>query len=110
MIQMHRSPRLGAAILDSIYGALFFGVPNQGMAIESLVPMVQGQPNLSLCYSLSKVSQVLRQQNHDFLRAFNYEGSSEITGFYETMQSPTAVLVRFLVLHPIFYLPTLASY
>jgi hypothetical protein len=34
------------ALLDSIYGALFFGVlvPNQGIEI-SLIPMVKGQPN-----------------------------------------------------------------
>jgi hypothetical protein len=41
IIQMKRDKdRL--ALHDSIYGALFFGVPNNGMDISSLIQMVKG--------------------------------------------------------------------
>lgn len=91
---MHLDPQIGRTILDSVYGGLFFGVPNQGMTVESLIPMVWGQPNRFLLDTLSKDSPVLRAQCRDFLRAFSFQGSLEITCFYETMQSPTAVFVR----------------
>jgi hypothetical protein len=59
IIQMKRDKN-HQALLDSIYGALFFGVPNQGMEIASLVPMVKDQPNQALLHSLGKESQILR--------------------------------------------------
>ena len=76
-------------IIDSTYGALFFGVPNQGMDIESLMPMVKDQPNLALVHSLGTESKVLRDQCRLFPVAFDY-GDSEIICFYETTMSPTA--------------------
>lgn len=36
------------------FGILFFGVPNQGMDISSLLAMVRGQPNLHFLSTLSK--------------------------------------------------------
>jgi predicted alpha/beta hydrolase family esterase len=61
IIQMKRDKN-HRALLDSIYGALFFGVPNQGMEIASLVPIVKDQPNEALLNSLGKESQILRNQ------------------------------------------------
>ncbi len=50
-----------------IIGALFFGVPNNGMDIASLIPMVNGQPNRFLLESLNMInSQVLRLQARSF--------------------------------------------
>jgi hypothetical protein len=95
IIQMKRDKN-HQALLDSIYGALFFGVPNQGMEITSLVRMVQDQPNQALLHSLGKESQILRNQCREFPRAFDYQGSSEIICFYETEMSPTAVRVSSL--------------
>lgn len=91
LIQMKRDKN-HHALLDSIYGALFFGVPSQGMEITSLVPMVKDQPNQTLLHSLGKGSQILRNQCRDFPTAFDYR-DSEIVCFYETVMSPTAVLV-----------------
>jgi hypothetical protein len=82
-------------IMDSIYGALLFGVPNQGMDIKSLIPMVKDQPNQALLHSLGTESQILREQCRNFPTAFDYK-NSEIVCFYETVMSPTAVLVSLL--------------
>ena len=92
IIQMKRDKN-GQALLDSIYGALFFGVPSQGMEIASLIPMVQGQPNEALLRSLDKESQLLRNQCREFSKAFDSQ-TSQIVCFYETEESPTAVKVN----------------
>ncbi|KAF8849682.1 hypothetical protein BDZ45DRAFT_555301, partial [Acephala macrosclerotiorum] len=89
IIQMKRDKNHQAA-LQSIYGALFFGVPNQGIEIASLVPMVDCQPNQALLHSLGKESQILRNQCREFPKAFD-SFKSEIVCFYETEMSPTAV-------------------
>ncbi|OBT60680.1 hypothetical protein VE03_09999 [Pseudogymnoascus sp. 23342-1-I1] len=88
IIQMKRDKN-HHALLDSIYGALFFGVPSQGMEITSLIPLVKDQPNQGLLHSLGKESQILRNQCRDFPKAFGHE-HSEIICFYETDMSPTA--------------------
>ncbi|RDL34402.1 uncharacterized protein BP5553_07530 [Venustampulla echinocandica] len=75
---------------SSIYGALFFGVPNQGMDIKSLIPMVENQVNQNLLHSLSAESQLLREQQREFPEAFDSR-ESKIVCFYETVTSPTAV-------------------
>ncbi|KFX91129.1 hypothetical protein O988_07900 [Pseudogymnoascus sp. VKM F-3808] len=80
-------------LLQSIYGALFFGVPNQGMEIASLVPMVAGQPNQALLHSLGKESQLLRNQFREFPEAFDSK-DSEIFCYYETEMSRTAILTE----------------
>ncbi|KFY64655.1 hypothetical protein V496_03120 [Pseudogymnoascus sp. VKM F-4515 (FW-2607)] len=80
-------------LLESIYGALFFGVPSQGMEIASLVPMVAGQPNQALLHTLGKESQLLRNQSRDFPKAFDSK-DSEIFCYYETEMSRTAKLTE----------------
>ena len=80
-------------ILRSIYGILFFGVPNQGMQIGSLVAMARGQPNESLIQALNAESEYLRDLHTEFCRIFTFR-SSVIFSFYETQESPTAILVR----------------
>jgi len=92
IIQMKRDKDY-LPLIDSIYGALFFGVPNNGLDISSLIPMVEGQPNQGFLHSLSKESQILRNQSREFPKAFDYQGSSEILCFYETEMSPTAARV-----------------
>lgn len=90
IIQM-KSDKNSETILKYIYGALFFGVPSQGMEICSLVPMVEGQPNQALLHTLGKESSILRTQSREFPKAFDYQDTSEIICFYETEMSPTAV-------------------
>lgn len=46
----------GPGLLGMIAGLLFFGAPNDGMNIESLVPMVGDQPNRFLLESLSAMN------------------------------------------------------
>jgi hypothetical protein len=81
-----------ASILDSTSGFLFFGVPHQGMAIESLVPLVRENPNRSLLESLNKNSALLQRLEKEFSNAFDAR-CPQIISFYETGESPTAVEV-----------------
>ena len=89
---MRNAPNHDQDILGSIYGALFFGVPNQGMDIKSLIPMVGNQVNQGLLHSLSNESPLLRKQSRDFQMAFN-SPESRIVCFYETVTSQTAIKV-----------------
>ena len=89
---MYHGTTASQNILYLIYGALFFGVPNQGMDIKSLIPMASDQPNQALLHSLGTESQVLRDLGREFPKAFNF-GDSEIICFYETRESPTAIKV-----------------
>lgn len=81
-----------ASILDSISGFIFFGVPHQGLAIESLVPLVKNQPNRSLLESLNRNSALLQRLDKEFNNVINARRPS-IVSFYETEKSPTAVEV-----------------
>jgi hypothetical protein len=81
-----------AANLKATWGALFFGTPNQGMDIESLVAMVGDQPNRCLVESLGKGSEVLRDLLTNFNKIFASK-DSEIISFYETQLSHQACQV-----------------
>jgi hypothetical protein len=93
------------ANLLSVYGALFFGTPNQGMDISSLVAMVGDQPNRYFLESLGKGSEVLPA----IMKSFNDVFTSvkhEIVSFYETQESPSALKVscfQGLCRHPTLY-------
>jgi hypothetical protein len=71
---------------------LFFGVPHQGMAIKSLIPLVNDNPNRSLLESLNTNSAVLQRLQKGFSDAFGAR-PPQIDSFYETETSPTAVEV-----------------
>ena len=74
------------------YAAMFFGVPNRGMNTDSLRPMVIGQPNENFLMNLGRDSELLTMKNERFCKVFAFR-DSKILSFYETKQSPTAVLV-----------------
>jgi hypothetical protein len=76
-------------ILNSIYGALFFDVPSQGMENLEIITMAERQPNEDLMRLLSKDSQLLRSQHEDFCSAFDSK-DSQIVYFYGTKKSATA--------------------
>ncbi|KAL7901866.1 ankyrin repeat protein [Trichoderma sp. SZMC 28014] len=76
-------------ILNSTSGFLFFGVPHQGMAIESLIPLVKDYPNRSLLESLNKNSALLQRLEREFSNAIGIKRPQ--ISFYETEKSPTAV-------------------
>jgi hypothetical protein len=78
------------ANFDSIYGALFFGVPSQGMDTAALAAMVGDSPQR---YELSLLDQEvghrLRSRQHDeFCGAFDFK-DSKIIQFFETKKTAT---------------------
>jgi len=79
--------------VKSIYGALFFGVPSQGMDVDSLRPIVKDQANEFLLLSLRHVSEILKTQSRDFDKDFPNDMDGKIAYFYETSESPTAQFV-----------------
>ncbi|KAK0627856.1 hypothetical protein B0T14DRAFT_423330, partial [Immersiella caudata] len=77
--------------LRAVYGVAFFGVPHDGMDIESLIPMVGNGPNRSLLECVGDTSSpILNIQRRDFNKTLGSEGESEVICFYETLKSPTA--------------------
>ncbi|KFY26104.1 hypothetical protein V493_04270 [Pseudogymnoascus sp. VKM F-4281 (FW-2241)] len=93
IIQLHNEKMNGLETLNSIYGALFFGVPNQGMDIRSLIPMTEYQVNQGFLHTLSTESELLQKQCREFPKAFD-SPKSRIACFYETLTSPTAIMVN----------------
>lgn len=73
----------------SIYGLLFFGVPNGGIKTEYWMPIVDRQPNRELITSLEPNAYYLRNLQDNFNRVFCFP-DARITSVYETMQSATA--------------------
>ncbi|KAL6406794.1 Protein SERAC1 [Ilyonectria robusta] len=78
-------------LLRAVRGIAFFGVPNDGMDISSLIPMAGDGPNRFLLESINRInSQILTMQQREFYKALGEEGEAEIICFYETVESPTA--------------------
>lgn len=65
----------------ALKGIVFFGVPNQGMNISSLLPMVGSNANLHLLSTLGD----------KFNATFPQTRATSLVSFYETKLSPTAV-------------------
>jgi hypothetical protein len=83
--------------LISVYGALFFGVPSQGMDTEALAAMVGDKPQR---YDLSLLNQEVghrlrHRQHEDFCRALDFE-DSKIIQFFETKKTSTVVEVGWI--------------
>ena len=81
---------------QSTYGALFFGVPSQGMDIEALAAMVGNLPSR---YTLNLLDQQLgyrlrTRQHDDFCKAFDFS-DSRIIQFFELRKSQTVCEVSF---------------
>lgn len=72
------------------YGALFFGVPSQGMDVGALAAMIGDLPQrFTLNLLDQQVGYRLRAQHHnEFCKAFDY-ADSKITYFFELKKSPT---------------------
>ena len=82
--------------LQSIYGALFFGVPSQGMNVEAMASMVEGLPAR---YTLNLLDQQLgfrlrNRQHEDFCKAFSFR-DSKIIQFFELTKTPTVTQVSY---------------
>lgn len=74
---------------SAINGILFFGVPNQGMDITSLIPMVANQANRGFLHTLESNSPILRMQAQQYSDAIT-NVRCDVVNFYETKKSPTA--------------------
>ncbi|RFU34689.1 hypothetical protein B7463_g1659, partial [Scytalidium lignicola] len=76
--------------VNSIKGALFFGVPSEGMDIRSLRPIVEGQPNEALLMALEIGSSDLQAQNEVYCTFFDDYLEPPVAFFYENKLSKTA--------------------
>ncbi|KAI4145941.1 MAG: hypothetical protein LQ340_006105 [Diploschistes diacapsis] len=79
-------------LLQSTYGALFFGVPSQGMEVADLMSMAQGHPAQ---YTVNLLNQQLgfrlrTRLQGEFCEAFAYK-DSKIVHFYEQEMSATMI-------------------
>ncbi|KAM0803761.1 hypothetical protein BDR22DRAFT_800723, partial [Usnea florida] len=93
MIQMRKSPNeVDQETVLSTYGALFFGVPTQGMDVQAIANMVQNLPARYISALLNQKDGFrLRQRQHnDFCQAFDYK-DSRIVQFFELEKSPTVI-------------------
>ncbi|KAL7928882.1 ankyrin repeat-containing domain protein [Trichoderma chlorosporum] len=72
----------------SIYGLLFFGVPNNGIKTEHWMPIVDRKPNRNLISSLEIDSYYLRTLQENFNRVFCF-ADAKVTLVYETLKSAT---------------------
>ena len=89
LVQMGAGDDNGNAIhLKAIPGILFFGVPNQGMDIISLYPVVHDQLNLLFLAMLNKYGGQLDRLVMEFNEAFRLRDDS-IVSFYQTLSSCT---------------------
>ena len=89
LIQMASGDAADLRNFKSTFGILFFGVPNQGMDISSLLAMAHGQHNLPLLTTLSKDADFLQELIERFREVFNFR-DSHVVSFFETNASPTA--------------------
>lgn len=78
----------------SLRGALFFGVPCQGMNIQSLIPMFPERARQALLHSLDHTnSPTLHMLGELYDRKMSSREDFQCLNFYETMASPTAIKV-----------------
>jgi hypothetical protein len=76
------------AVFMSCYAIIFFGVPNRGIEISSLVSMVKGQPNEQLVRDLGPDSRFLTHLHDMFYHRFTFD-DSPIISIYEMKTTPT---------------------
>jgi hypothetical protein len=71
------------SFLGLVHGAIFFGVPNQGMETAALEAAARDQPNRPLLVSLQRDSEYLTRQSRDFDAVIKYQDLDMIY-FYES--------------------------
>jgi hypothetical protein len=75
-------------ILNMIKGAVFIGVPSQGMSISDIFEMLGKQPNTALVHHLSCQSDYLARLEQQFM-GISYIRSMKLFWAYETTQTPS---------------------
>lgn len=86
LVQMSSGSDSDKSLLSRVAKIVLFGVPNRGMRVSHLQPMVQGQPNTSLVECLSDRSQYLGRLDEQFTDIPFLRGARVIS-IYETLQS-----------------------
>lgn len=82
------------SIFELLRGILFFGVPSQGLRIQSLIPMREESAWRALLYSLDdENSPTMLELGKGFAQAKRCIQHCKYYYFYETKKSPTAILV-----------------
>ncbi|TPX18479.1 uncharacterized protein E0L32_011592 [Thyridium curvatum] len=90
LIRMNQSES-ERALVGRIAATVFFGVPHEGMDIESLTPITGNGPNRALLESLNRINpKELASRNQDFTSMLR-EHSFKVYCFFETSMSHTAV-------------------
>ncbi len=84
--------------LGSLYAMLFFGVPSNGLDAKrlGLAAMAEGQSTEGFLLDIRTDSPMIDKLTQDFLEAFHKRDWVKIFSFHETVESVTAVMVRFL--------------
>ncbi|KAI9889411.1 MAG: hypothetical protein M1814_005347 [Vezdaea aestivalis] len=87
----HSSDPKANNVVKCTYGALFFGVPSQGMDMEALATIIGQNPQRATAALLDEqiFHRFRDKQNHSFCKAFDHQDSRIIT-FFETLESRTA--------------------
>lgn len=78
----------------SIHGALFFGVPNQGMKNDALGKIVGGNANSTLVNSLREDSDKVTNQSTEFNTVI-WKRTLDMEYFYELKETAQTVQVKF---------------
>lgn len=88
MVTMARTGDSSNVMVDLIRSVVFFGVPNQGMKVSYLLPMVEDQPNAHIVHLLSTDSDYLQSLDRQFSGIVTHRGV-RIMSVYETKRSAT---------------------
>ena len=89
MVQMASGDAADLDNLKATFVIFFFGVPNQGMDIRSLLAMVRGQSNLPFLATLDKNNGSLHELVERFRAVFDFRNSYVIS-FFETRELDSA--------------------
>lgn len=88
-----RSHETSSTLLENVSGILNFGVPNLGMSIDHLLPLVRGKAKADLIISLRTGSEELQRLDADF--EFVMESTHiHLVAFFELMDVTTAEKVE----------------
>lgn len=97
MVLMARTGGSSHSMLNLIQRAVFFGVPNAGMEISHILPMVDSQPTAPIVHSLSTSSDYLRGLDAQFYGIASHR-RIDICSVYETKMSPTTQVLLLISL------------
>lgn len=75
------------SFFQSIYGAVFFGVPSHGLEIAALETLLEDQAKWPLASNLSEEATALAEQNIQFNSIIGNQ-ALHMEYFYETKGSP----------------------